>query len=74
MHAPPPSFPYGIFVEAPDDLESLQAMAAKFDANYKMSYRDNGMEFRFTNHVAAVKFILISGGRSTREWVKGHSR
>jgi H-NS histone family len=32
MQALPPSFPYGIFVEAPDDLESLQAMAAKFDA------------------------------------------
>jgi hypothetical protein len=68
MQALPPSFPYGIFVEAPDDLESLQAMAAQFDASYEMFYRDNGMEFRFTNRLAAVKFILISGGRSTREY------
>jgi hypothetical protein len=66
MHAPPSSFPYGIFVEAPDDLEALQAMAVKFDVNYEMAYRDNVIEFRFNNRVAAVSFLLISGGRSSR--------
>ena len=67
MHAPPPSFPYGIFVEAPDDLESLQGMALKFDVDFLMFYRDNGMEFRFSTRVAAVLFLLFSGGRPTRE-------
>ena len=67
MQTLPPSFPYGIFVEAPDDLEFLQAMAAKFDENYELSYRDNGIEFKFTNRLAAVKFMLISRGRSARE-------
>jgi hypothetical protein len=66
MQAPPPSFPYGIFVEAPENLEDLQAMAFKFDADFEMVYRGNGIEFRFNTRLAAVKFILISGGRSTR--------
>jgi hypothetical protein len=63
----PPSFPYGIFVEAPRDLDALQEMAAHFDADYEMFYRDNGMEFRFTNRVAAIQFLMVSGGRSARE-------
>ena len=67
MHAPPHNFPYGIFVEAPNDLESLQAMALRFDRHFEMSFRDNGVEFRFTNRMAAVMFILISGGRSARD-------
>lgn len=40
---------------------------ANFDPNYVMFYRDNGMEFRFTNRVAAIKFLMVSGGRSVRE-------
>jgi hypothetical protein len=60
----PPSFP--IFVEAPSDLEALQEKAAHFDADYEMSYRDNGMEFRFTKRVAAIQFLAASGGRPAR--------
>jgi len=60
----PPGFP--IFIEAPSDLEALQQKAAHFDANYEMSYRDNGIEFRFTNRVAAIQFLAASGGRPAR--------
>ena len=67
MPAPPPSFAYGIFVEAPGNLESLQAAALAFEPDFQMSYRDNAVEFRFSCRVAAVKFLLMSGGRSARE-------
>ncbi|MGY8635843.1 hypothetical protein RAD15_25565 [Bradyrhizobium sp. 14AA] len=66
MHIPPSSFAYGVFVEAPDDLESLQAEALKFDPDFQMYYLDNGMEFRFNDRVAATKFLLVSGGTSSR--------
>jgi hypothetical protein len=31
MQPPPPSFPYGIFVETPENVDELEAMAQKFD-------------------------------------------
>jgi hypothetical protein len=60
----PHSLPYRVFVEAPSDLDALQGFAGHFDPYFEMLYRDNGIEFKFTNRVAAVQFLFASLSQS----------